>query len=148
MNNKEYTTEEKERILKSALSDITKELSNKEYKQAFRAVKLEFIKDVINGLFEIKRNSDFESLADLLKDNLRLNSYKLRKFMLNGADSFEQWSFGGCGMVYNDDLREAFKKPNASGVYLLKLQAHCYYSAYLELSNLLSKKLSNFYEKK
>ena len=147
MNNKEYTTEEKERILKSALSDITKELSNKEYKQAFRAVKLEFIKDVINGLFEIKRNSDFESLADLLKDNLRLNSYKLRKFMLNGADSFEQWSFGGCGMVYNDDLREAFKKPKSSGTKLLKLQAYCYYSAYLELSDLLSEKLSN-YEKK
>ena len=54
MNNKEYTTtEEKERMLKSALSDIAKELSNKEYKQAFRAVKLEFIKDVIMAYLKL-----------------------------------------------------------------------------------------------
>ena len=148
MNNKEYTTEEKERILKSALSDITKELSNKEYKQAFRAVKLEFVKNTIDELFSISNYSNYNSLADLLNNDFKLNCYKLKLVMLNGASNFEEWSFGGCGMVYNDDLREAFKKPNASGVYLLKLQAHCYYSAYLELSNLLSKKLSNFYEKK
>ena len=147
MNNKEYTTEEKERMLKSALSDITKELSNKEYKQAFRTVKLEFIKNTIDELFSISNYSDFNSLTDLLNNDLKLNCYKLKLVMLNGASNFEEWSFGGCGMVYNDDLREAFKKPKSSGTKLLKLQAYCYYSAYLELSDLLSEKLSN-YEKK
>ena len=148
MNNKEYTTAEEERILKNALSDITKELSNKEYKQAFRSVKLEFIKNTIDELFSISNYSNFSSLADLLNNDLKLNCYKLKLVMLNGASNFEEWSFDGCGMVYNDDLREAFRRPKASGAELLKLQAYCYYSAYLELSNLLSKKLSNFYEKK
>ena len=147
MNNKEYTTEEKERILKSALSDITKELSNKEYKQAFRIVKLEFIKNTIDELFSISNYSNYNSLADLLNNDYKLNCYKLELVMLNGASNFEEWSFGGCGMVYNDDLREAFKKPNASGVYLLKLQAYCYYSAFIELAHLITIRLLA-YEKK
>lgn len=143
MNNKEYTTEEKERILIDVLSDIAKELGKKEYKQAFRIVKLEFIKDTINDLL----NDNSTSLADLLNDNLVLNCKNLKLVMLNGAQSFNKWSYGGCGMVYTYDLQEAFNKPKASGEMLLKLQGYCYYKAYLELSHLIVIKLLN-YEKK
>lgn len=140
MNNKKYTVSEKEEILKDVLTDIIKDLVKKEYKQAFKKVELEFIKDTIDDLF----NNCNNSLADLLNDDLKLNSYKLRLFMLNGASDFNEWSFGGCGMVYNDDLREAFKKPKASGETLLSLQAYCYYKAYLELAHLITIRLLNY----
>ena len=131
----------KEELLKNVLDDISKDLDKKAYKQSFRCVKLEFIKDTINDLFNAK------NIAELLNDNLKLNSYELKMFMLNGAEDFTEWSFGGCGMVYNDELREAFNKPKMSGEKLLNLQAYCFYCAYLELSLLIKKKLIT-YEKK
>ena len=50
-----------------------------------------------------------ESLAE--SDDLS-NETLLRKAMLNGADDWQQYSEGGCALVYNTDIAERLCSPS------------------------------------
>ena len=143
MNNKELnlSEEEKERVLEEVLTDAFKKVNSKNYKQAYREVKNEFIKDTLNTLFNIEYNYHDMKLTDIVYDDMTLNRDIIQEIMLNGAVSWAEWSFGGCGMVYTSDLQEAFNKPKWSGTKLLELQARCYREASFEVCNLICSEL-------
>lgn len=48
---------------------------------------------------------DLQMIVDYDPDALS-NANMLRKALLNGADSWSQYSWGGCSLIYNDEIAE------------------------------------------
>ena len=143
MNNKEkhLSEEEKERLLKEVLVGVFNHVSKKQYKQTFKQVKNEFVKDTLNILININDYYPNIKLTDIVYDDMTLNREKIKKIMLNGASSWNEWSFGGRGIVYTSDLQEVFNKPNWDGERLLELQSICYLETYFTICNLICRSL-------
>jgi hypothetical protein len=139
MNNKELSLseKEKERVLKEVLTDVFEKVKTKKYQQAYRVVKNEFMLDTLNSLFNIEFEYYDMKLTDIVYNDMTLNRKIIQKIMLNGAGSWDEWSFGGCGMVYTSDLQLAFNKPKLDGAKLLKLQARCYLDVYFTICDLI-----------
>ena len=45
-------------------------------------------------------------------DEVPCNSNLLRKALLNGADSWQEYSFGGCSLIYDSDISERLCTPS------------------------------------
>ena len=45
-------------------------------------------------------------------DELSANTKEIEKTLLNGADSWEQYSWGGCSLIYNGDIAERLCSPS------------------------------------
>lgn len=73
---------------------------------------------------------DLQMIIDYDPDALS-NANMLRKALLNGADSWSQYSWGGCSLIYNDEIAERLctaselkrthngeRRPNASEEWL------------------------------
>ena len=73
---------------------------------------------------------DLQMIVDYDPDALS-NANMLRKALLNGADSWSQYSWGGCSLIYNDEIAERLctaselkrthngeRRPNASEEWL------------------------------
>lgn len=52
-----------------------------------------------------------DNLADLTPDDLA-DSEAVRRALLNGADSWKQYSEGGCSLIYNGDIAERLCTPS------------------------------------
>lgn len=59
---------------------------------------------------------------------------ELQTILLSGADNWEHYSFGGCALVYNQDIERHYLKEwdykVLDGCQLLQMQADCLYEAY------------------
>lgn len=78
------------------VSEIVSSLNEKDYKRGWKKGVRDFAIDLISGcgLKEIDRaNSDW----------LR----NLRKRLLNGAENWKEYSYGGCYLIYDYDICEA-----------------------------------------
>lgn len=54
-----------------------------------------------------------------------LDSYNsLEKALLNGADNWQHYSFSGCSLCYNSQIRERLNVDITDSEKLLKLQSH------------------------
>lgn len=76
--------------------------------------------DLIANVFEGYSLEDYETAE------------QLRACMLNGAENWEQYSWGGCALVYNENIRAHYMTPSEQkrykgdticGVHLLDIQA-------------------------
>ena len=47
-----------------------------------------------------------ELLRELEQEELPENSKELKKLLLNGADSWKDYSWGGCSLIYDKDICE------------------------------------------
>lgn len=63
---------------------------------------------------------------------------QLRACMLNGAETWERYSWGGCALVYNENIRAHYMTPSEQkrykgdticGAHLLDIQARALYQA-------------------
>lgn len=52
-----------------------------------------------------------DSLADLTPDNLATPE-AVRRALLNGADTWERYSYGGCALIYDCDIAERLCTPS------------------------------------
>lgn len=57
-----------------------------------------------------------DSLAESLKynnlDEVPTDTKELEKLMLNGAENWSQYSWGGCSLIYNGDIAERLCSPS------------------------------------
>ena len=53
-----------------------------------------------------------ELLEQLNKDDDFVGSPEDKKALLNGADSWNQFSYGGCSLIYNGDIAERVCSPS------------------------------------
>ena len=71
--------------------------------------------DIINAIKAQKARSAWargvqQTAIDMLKDiDGEISS---AKDALNGADSPEQWAYGGCGLIYDEDIAELLCTPS------------------------------------
>lgn len=86
------------------------------------------VQEIINELNEKKNRSAWDKgvnvyaleLAESLTESLAYNNEKevptspklLEKMLLNGADDWEQYSWGGCSLIYNSDIAERLCSPS------------------------------------
>lgn len=47
-----------------------------------------------------------------ITDEVFTDGKKLKKALLNGADNWEQYSWGGCSLIYNGDIAERLCTPS------------------------------------
>ena len=62
---------------------------------------LDFLDQIEHGVIE----GDFASAG-------LTNRAKLNAFLLNGAESWEQYSWGGCGLIYDTDIARRYCTPS------------------------------------
>lgn len=91
------------------------------------------------GVFEYAREI-VEHTAPILRG---LNRQLLMRHFLNGADDWEQASFGGSYLIYSEDIAERLAPPSyrarylrrADGIDVLRDQARALYQAAQQLSD-------------
>lgn len=80
---------------------------------------------LISQLFEESEN------GNVVIQNVR---EELQSILLNGADNWTQYSYGGSALVYNDDIERHYLVKDEYGILngsqLLEMQADCLYEAY------------------
>lgn len=63
---------------------------------------------------------------------------KIETILLNGAENWEQYSWGGCALIYDDDIRAYYLTPSEqkkykgniiAGCHVLDMQARALYQA-------------------
>lgn len=52
-----------------------------------------------------------DNLAELTPDDLA-DPEKVRRALLNGADTWQQYSYGGCALIYDGDIAERLCTPS------------------------------------
>lgn len=67
-------------------------------------------KGVVNYAFELLER--IEELAKWYEEKGGEKPEISRKFMMNGADSWEQYSYGGCSLVYDEDIASNLCTPS------------------------------------
>lgn len=72
--------------------------------------------DIINAIKAQKARSAWargvkQIAADML-DGIDKSEISSAKDALNGADSPEQWVYGGCGLIYDEDIAELLCTPS------------------------------------
>ena len=78
----------------------------KEIKKALDNKKLRSAWDKGVNLYALELLENFNEETDLVR------SPALKKDLLNGADSWEQYSWGGCSLIYNGDIAERLCTPS------------------------------------
>lgn len=73
-------------------------------------------KEIIKKLEEIKERSAWgrgvvEYAKEMIEDlyyieDEEINAENIKKILLNGADDWNQYSWGGCSLIYNQDIAE------------------------------------------
>ena len=107
--------------------------SNSVYKRCVNDLAVELLETIESDVLELP------TFDGLLFDN----SYGLavEKLLLNGARDWSQYSFGGCALVYNQDLERALLPPcrwgRYGGEWLLNYQAKALKGAYRNVLNAL-----------
>lgn len=80
---------------------------------------------LISQLFEESEN------GNVVIQNVR---EELQSILLNGADNWTQYSYGGSALVYNEDIERHYLIKDEynvlNGSQLLEMQADCLYEAY------------------
>lgn len=86
------------------------------------------VNEIINKLNEQKNRSAWDKgvneyaleLCESLEESLKYNELDevpespkiLEKMLLNGADNWSQYSWGGCSLIYNGDIAERLCSPS------------------------------------
>jgi len=81
------------------LENIRKELEAMKTRSAWGKGVREYALELTERLQEWKTDKYFSD-ADLL------NQQKLHQALLNGADNWDQYSWGGCSLIYDKDIAE------------------------------------------
>lgn len=53
-----------------------------------------------------------KDMADDLEGNVDYTKANITKHLLNGASSWKQASYGGCGLIYNEDIAKRLCTPS------------------------------------
>lgn len=86
------------------VQNIIDELNNKKCRSAWD-------KGVNEYTFELCE-SLAESLTYYKLEEVPENPKELEKMLLNGAESWSQYSWGGCSLIYNSDIAERLCSPS------------------------------------
>ena len=84
--------------------EIINELNNRKCRSAWDKGVNEYALELAESLAE--------SLAYYKLEEVPENSKELEKLMLNVAESWSQFSWGGCGLIYNGDIAERLCSPS------------------------------------
>ena len=68
-------------------------------------------KGVKEYALELLEDITDEQLADC-GARLSLSWFSLRKLLLNGADTWQEYSYGGCSLIYDGDIAERLCSPS------------------------------------
>lgn len=114
---------------------LTSELLNKlEKKQKkYTSKRMQAIFDY--AIDEVEERHDIEEYQNNIK-------YKeLKEILLNGAENWREYSFGGCSLIYNSEivarLPKSFKRYKNNGTKLLEIQANYLHNALFEIYKVL-----------
>lgn len=88
-------------IAKMKLADIQKQLENQTARSAWGRGVLNFAVDMVGDAIE-NNGADFAPSS----------SRELEALLLNGAENWKQYSWGGCALVYDGDIAEALCTPS------------------------------------
>lgn len=81
------------------IQDVLERINESRARSAYsKGVKIQAI-EMLEELTENGYPSEYASIEELTKA------------LLNGADDFNQWAFGGCGLIYNTDIAARFCGP-------------------------------------
>jgi hypothetical protein len=85
-------------------NEIRKELESKKCRSAWDKGVNEYALELCE---ELENAMNYEELEEV-----PTSSKLLEKMLLNGADSWEQYSWGGCSLIYNGDIAERLCSPS------------------------------------
>lgn len=80
---------------------VNKDLHRSAWKRATASDALDFLDQIQHGI----ENGELEPAA--LGDRT-----ELKKYLLNGAANWEQYSLGGCGLIYDNDIARRYCTPS------------------------------------
>ena len=125
------------------IHELKKELESKKCRSAWD-------KGVNEYAFELCESLE-ESMQYNNEEEVPTSPKLLEKMLLNGADSWGQYSWGGCSLIYNGDIaerlcspsvfkkcKEGERKPNASEEWL-DCQARALYQACNRIKRIVAK---------
>lgn len=90
---------------KTMLETIKKEITERKYRSAWDKGVTVYALEILGNLGEAIQDGYFDE-EDLAAPKI------LDKAMLNGADSWEQYSWGGCSLIYDGDIAERLCSPS------------------------------------
>jgi hypothetical protein len=86
------------------VNDIRNNITCKTFRSAWDRGVREYALELLENLEELVEGGYVEMSAVL-------NRYELKKALLNGASSWEQYSEGGCALIYNCDIAARLCNP-------------------------------------
>lgn len=87
------------------IEKIRKNLENRKDRSAWNKGVTIYALELVENLEEAVEGGYFEE-EDIASNNL------LKKALLNGASNWEQFSWGGCSLIYNSDIAERLCCPS------------------------------------
>ena len=88
---------------KDILKKIRKDLTNRKDRSAWNKGVTVYALELLDELQERVVNGWFDDLMN----------YKLtKKSLLNGAENWSEYSWGGCSLIYNEDIAERLSTPS------------------------------------
>ena len=120
----------------ASIKEIEKQLEKETSRSKWGRGVIVYAKELINNLY-------------WLDDNEELNENTLENTLLNGAKNWDEYSWGGCSLIYNEDICERLAtlseqrrkdygrlEPNSSEQWL-DTQARALYQAYLLIKRIV-----------
>lgn len=86
-------------------AQIKQELEKQTGRSAWR-------RGVINYAWELIDNIEQNHNYLGLNDDTTLSLFELKKAMLNGAENWNEYSWGGCSLIYDSDIAQALCTPS------------------------------------
>lgn len=86
------------------VQNIIDELNNKKCRSAWDKGVNEYALELCESLAESLAYNNLEEVPE--------NPKELEKMLLNGAESWSQYSWGGCSIIYNGDIAERLCSPS------------------------------------
>lgn len=127
------------------INELIKTIENEQPKSQYEKAKKYYALEICDN---IKNHYNFRNLDKNLE-----NVENLQEYAMNGADSWSQYSWGGCSLVYNEDILQnifcksiAKKYQNADtvrGIHLLDYQANALVKAFSHIKRILKQIKSN-----
>ena len=77
------------------------------------------------------------------KDFNSENIKELKNILLNGASDWQQYSEGGCALIYNNDIKERLVRPSQRNRYIdcLSIQTRALNQAWNLIRNIINNRL-------
>ena len=87
------------------IAEIKKELEQQKGRSAWRRGVINYASELIDN---IEQNINYLGL----NDDTTLSPAELKKAMLNGAENWKQYSWGGCSLIYDHQIAAALCTPS------------------------------------